>query len=61
MKKIAQWDDGMPMEEMKDELLKAYNSQKLDEEFFDKLIAADVYFDTQKATDKLLSEASIKE
>lgn len=61
VKKIAQWDDGMPMEEMKDELLKAYNSQKLDEEFFDKLIAADVYFDTQKATDKLLSEASIKE
>lgn len=61
LKKVAQWDNGMPIEEIKDELLKSYSTQKLDEEFFDKLVEADVYYDTPKATETLFSKITTKE
>lgn len=47
VKKIAQWDNGIPFEEIKDNVASSYNSQKLNDIFLGGLTEADVYFNTK--------------
>ncbi len=61
VKKIAQWDNGIPLEEVKDEVINAYSSDKLNDLFIKGLSEADVYFDTQKVYNDVLKEISTDE
>lgn len=54
LKKVAQWDNGLPMDEIKDELVGSYNTKKLDEILLEELVENDAWFDTQEAVKEVV-------
>ncbi len=53
VKKIAHWENGIPMEEIKDELIASYNSMKIDENLINHIINSDAWFNTHEVTNEV--------
>lgn len=61
VKKIAQWDNGIPFEEIKNDVISSYNSQKLDSVFLKGIADSDVYFNTKTVYNDVLKMLSADE
>ncbi len=54
LKKVAQWDNGIPMEEIKDQLTQTYNSEKINNELLNNMINSDVWYNTYELTTEII-------
>lgn len=61
VKKIAQWDNGIPLEEIKETVVNSYNSQRLNDAFLQGLTESDVYFNTKTVCNDALKMLSADE
>ncbi len=54
VKKIAHWENGVPMEEIKDQLISVYSSIEVDEKLIEAIKNSDACYDTQAVTNEVV-------
>jgi len=54
LKKVAHWENGIPMDEIKDQLIASYSSLTLDENIKNEIINSDVWYNTKEATNEIV-------
>ncbi len=53
LKKVAHWENGIPFEEVKDQLVTSYNSLTLDNDIVNEIVKSDVWYNTNDATNEI--------